>query len=214
MLRARVGALALLLGAGPVLPAPSAAAGGFYRYVDAAGVTHFTDAPAERGYQKVELPPPSKVRFNRYPGGGEAGARAAGGASLKGQALDSLIAEVARQHGVSSALVKAVIAAESAFDPGAVSEKGAQGLMQLMPGTAELMGVEDPFEPRQNVKGGVRYLRHLLDRFGDTVHAVAAYNAGPETVDRHGGIPPYPETQAYVRRVMSYYHRYHGDLLP
>jgi soluble lytic murein transglycosylase-like protein len=184
---------------------------GVYRYVDEDGVVHFTDAPADPRFRKVSLPT-SRVRLNYYPS-----SRPTLGADRTsiqaGADYDPLIAELALIHGVPAALVKAVIKAESAFNAKAVSSKGAQGLMQLMPSTADMLGVEDPLEPRDNVGGGIRYLRQLLDRFGDPVWAVAAYNAGPEAVDRYGGIPPYPETQQYVRQVMAYYRKYHGDLL-
>ncbi|CAG0981013.1 membrane-bound lytic murein transglycosylase E [Myxococcaceae bacterium] len=201
--------LALFAGApGPALGA------GVYRYVAPDGSVHFTDAPTDPRFRPVQIPT-SRVRFNRFPTAklraGDLSA-ATGRRSTREQ-YDALIAEVARLYDVPAALVKAVIHAESRFDPAAVSSKGAQGLMQLMPGTADMMGVEDPLEPRENLRGGVRYLRQLLDRFGDPVWAVAAYNAGPEAVDRHGGIPPYPETREYVRRVMTYYRDY-GDLLP
>jgi soluble lytic murein transglycosylase len=199
-------ALALLwLLLGPVGPA---AASGLYRYVDAAGVTHFTDAPADPRFRKMSLPT-NRVRLNYYPSPLQASSRTLAAR----EEYDLLISELARSHGVPAALVKAVIRAESAFNARAISSKGAQGLMQLMPGTADMLGVEDPLEPRDNVGGGIRYLRQLLDRFGDPVWAVAAYNAGPEAVDRYGGIPPYPETQQYVRQVMTYYRKYHGDLL-
>jgi soluble lytic murein transglycosylase-like protein len=97
-----------------------------------------------------------------------------------------------------------VVKAESNFDPTAVSGAGAAGLMQLMPGTAASLGVEDVFNPEQNVEGGVRLLRQLLDRYqGNVVYALAAYNAGPGAVDRYGGVPPYRETQTYVPRVLG-----------
>jgi soluble lytic murein transglycosylase len=106
-------------------------------------------------------------------------------------------------------LVKAVIRAESAFDMQAVSPKGAVGLMQLMPGTSRDLGVMNPYDPYQNLDGGVRYLRMMMDRFNNNVaFALAAYNAGPEAVQRHGGIPPYEETQTYVRKVLEFYSRY------
>jgi soluble lytic murein transglycosylase-like protein len=127
---------------------------------------------------------------------------------------DGLIGLTAREHEIEPALIKAVIAAESNFDPEAVSRKGAQGLMQLMPVTATRLGVEDPLRPTENVRGGTRYLRLMLDRYGDVERAVAAYNAGPAAVDRFGGVPPYPETQDYVRRVLTYYRHYHGDFSP
>jgi soluble lytic murein transglycosylase len=124
---------------------------------------------------------------------------------------DSLILRAARSQRLEPALVKAVIAAESDFNPRAVSRAGALGLMQLMPRTAERMGVDDALQPEQNVHGGTRYLRAMLDRYRDLSHALAAYNAGPKAVDRYRGIPPYKETQAYVARVLDYYHGYHPE---
>lgn len=124
-------------------------------------------------------------------------ARAEGG-------FDALILEAARRNGISADLVHAVIRAESDYDPHCRSHAGAMGLMQLMPGTARALGVTDPWDAAQNVQGGARYLREQLDRFGDISLALAAYNAGPGAVQRHGGIPPYAETQAYVRRVQRY----------
>jgi peptidoglycan DL-endopeptidase CwlO len=114
-----------------------------------------------------------------------------------------LFEDAGTTHGVSPALLAAVARQESGFDPRAVSPAGAQGLMQLMPGTADGLGVTDPFDPAQAVDGAARLLRTLLDRFGGTELALAAYNAGPGAVLRYGGIPPYPETQAYVRSVLS-----------
>jgi hypothetical protein len=114
------------------------------------------------------------------------------------------IRETAARYGVSPRLVQSVIRVESAFNPLAVSRKGARGLMQLMPDTARALGVQDSFDPRQNIDGGVRHLRGLLDRYaGDLVRAVAAYNAGAGAVDQHGGIPPFPETQQYVQKVLQ-----------
>lgn len=117
--------------------------------------------------------------------------------------FEALITAAARRHGLPVQLVKAVIWAESNFDPNAVSAAGAKGLMQLMDATAEALGVEDSFDPAQNIEGGTAYLRQLLDRYGSVALALAAYNAGPGTVDRYGGIPPYTETQTYVRRVLE-----------
>ena len=114
------------------------------------------------------------------------------------------IQEIAARHGVDPALVHAVIRAESAFNPWAVSRKGAQGLMQLMPRTASALGVRDSFNPRENIEGGVRHLRYLLDRYpGNVSLALAAYNAGEGAVDYYGGIPPYPETQQYVQKILQ-----------
>jgi hypothetical protein len=120
--------------------------------------------------------------------------------------LEALIFKYAQVYGVDPSLVRAVMRHESGFNAGAVSPKGAQGLMQLMPGTAALMGVNNPFDPEQNIAGGVGYLRRCLDRFGHNVPlAVAAYNAGPESVARCAGIPPYAETQLFVQNVMGTY---------
>jgi soluble lytic murein transglycosylase-like protein len=114
-----------------------------------------------------------------------------------------IIKEAADRYGVAEDLIAAVIEAESQFNPRAVSRRGAQGLMQLMPDTAASLGVEDPFSPRENIHGGVRHLRSLLDRFDNNVPlALAAYNAGHVAVINHGGIPPYPQTRAYVSRIL------------
>ncbi len=119
--------------------------------------------------------------------------------------LGVLVRTVSRRYGVDEALVAAVVRAESGFDPRAVSRVGAMGLMQLMPGTAADMEVADPFDPEQNLEGGVRYLKWMMERFpGRLDLALAAYNAGPAAVDRYGGVPPFPETRSYVRRVMAF----------
>jgi len=121
-----------------------------------------------------------------------------------------IIKEAADRYGVSEALIAAVIEAESQFNPRAVSRRGAQGLMQLMPDTAASLGVEDPFSPRENIHGGVRHLRSLMDRFDNNVPlALAAYNAGHVAVIHHRGIPPYPQTRAYVNRILRQLER--GD---
>jgi soluble lytic murein transglycosylase-like protein len=119
--------------------------------------------------------------------------------------LAPLIDPTAERYKVDSRLVAAVIWVESSGDPNAVSRKGAKGLMQLMPDTARKLGVDDVLDPGQNVDGGVRYLREQLDRHGDLSLALAAYNAGPTAVARHGGVPPYPETKKYIRRVLEVY---------
>lgn len=117
--------------------------------------------------------------------------------------IGELIERVAQEEGVDEALIRAVVQVESGGNPNAVSPKGAMGLMQLMPRTAEAMGVSNPFDPEQNLRGGVRLLRGLLTQFGDVRLALAAYNAGGPAVRRHGGIPPYAETQKFVQRVMD-----------
>jgi soluble lytic murein transglycosylase-like protein len=118
--------------------------------------------------------------------------------------FDPQIKMEADRQGVAPELLRAVISAESAFVPCAVSDKGAMGLMQLMPGTAQAMGVSDPMDPADNLRGGVRYLGQLLERYGgDLTLALSAYNAGPALVDKYGGIPPIPETQNYVREILK-----------
>ena len=123
--------------------------------------------------------------------------------------IDYIIKDKADKYNLDEILIKAVIKAESGFNPNAVSKAGASGLMQLMPGTARGLGVEDIFDVEQNIEGGAKYLRGMLDRFdGDKSLALAAYNAGPNAVKRYGGIPPYQETQNYVKRVLSYERNY------
>ncbi len=125
-----------------------------------------------------------------------------------GTDLRSLAIATARKHGLDPGLVLAVVGVESAFHPEAVSSKGAQGLMQLMPGTAASLGVEDAFDPIQNLDGGVRHLGSLLTLYGgDVSRALAAYNAGEGAVARHGGIPPFKETREYVKKVLERYER-------
>jgi hypothetical protein len=150
-------------------------------------------------------------------GGGEVGVAAT---ELRGVVPDEVLEEVvptaggkdlaamaiaaARRHSLDPDLVQAVVAVESGFRPDAVSPKGAQGLMQLMPYTARALGVKDTFDPAANLDGGTRYLRALIQRYGgDVPRALAAYNAGAGAVARHGGVPPYPETLAYVRKVLE-----------
>jgi soluble lytic murein transglycosylase-like protein len=120
--------------------------------------------------------------------------------------LREIAAAAARRHGLDPELVVAVVSVESGFRPEAVSPKGAQGLMQLMPRTAASLGVEDAFDPAQNLDGGARHLGQLLTLYGgDVARALAAYNAGEGAVQRHGGVPPYRETRAYVKKVLEQY---------
>lgn len=190
------GGLLLLLA-----PALEARAGGIYRYIDADGVVHFSDAPRDGRYTRVKRVRHEGIAISPTP--------ITRGPSERG--YDLLIRQIAQRHRVQPALVKAVIAAESNFKPDAVSRVGAQGLMQLMPQTAAALGVERPFGVVENIDGGVRYLRAMLDRYGDLTRALAAYNAGPTAVDRYRGVPPYRETQAYVKRVLQYYRGYRSE---
>ena len=138
-------------------------------------------------------------------------AAANGPAPIPPEEIDQLVQQNANIWQVDPALIKSVIANESSFNANATSPVGAQGLMQLMPETAATLGVRNPYDPAQNVAGGTRYLRSLLDRFnGDTRLAVAAYNAGPNAVEKYGDVPPYAETQNYVQNVLGSLERYRG----
>ncbi|MGA9884491.1 MAG: lytic transglycosylase domain-containing protein [Candidatus Acidiferrales bacterium] len=126
--------------------------------------------------------------------------------------MEQIVREAAERHDLDPALVKAVISTESSWNPYAVSPKGAMGLMQLVPATAERFGVGNPYDPAQNVEGGTAYLKELLDRYhGDLKKSLAAYNAGPSAVDASGGVPWYPETRRYVRKVTNAYYRSDAD---
>jgi soluble lytic murein transglycosylase len=169
-----------------------------YMYRDTRGGLHFSNAPAEPQYRYYM----SDVFWTagRPKGWGPRWAD-----PQRHKAYDNIIRTAAQRHQIDEALVKAVIRAESDFVPDAVSPKGALGLMQLMPATARLRGVWKAFEPSQNVEGGVRHLRYLLDRYSGNLRlALAAYNAGEAAVDRNGGVPPYPETIEYLARVMRF----------
>lgn len=192
---------AWLLAAFAALALSRAADAQIYVYKDEFGRSYFTDAPPHDGYEAYR--PKGTLK------------RRATVTKVSAEALrsyDLAIRRASRQHGISAALVKAVIAAESGFDPLAESSKGARGLMQLMPATADELGVADAYDPWQNIDGGTRYLCTMIDRFpGELELALAAYNAGPETVRQYQGMPPYKETRGYVKRVLSLYKKYHAD---
>ena len=167
-----------------------------YMYIDTDGVMHFTNAPtaSDRDYrvyikEKSTYSPSSFYSSDKY---------------------DDLISQASRQFGVDSRLVKAIIKAESDFNPRAVSKKGAMGLMQIMPENFQHLDIQDPFNPRENILGGTRYFKYLYDRFdGKLALSLAAYNAGPTAVDNYNKtIPPYQETEQYVQRVLAYYRNY------
>ena len=185
----------------------SPASADIYRYVDANGVVHFTNAPQ---YTSV----PNKKSWNFYRK--EVRPGSVGSDGMLVHSYRDIIRQNARAYRLEEALVKAVIKAESNYNPQSLSSKGAQGLMQLIPSTARLVNVADPFDPAENIRGGSNYLRLMLDQFnGNLDLALAAYNAGPNAVQRHGGIPPYEETRNYVQRVRRYLEQYRrsGDTI-
>jgi soluble lytic murein transglycosylase-like protein len=190
--RTGIGVLASLALVGP-------AGASTYRFVDEAGTVHYTNAPDNPRYRQVPGFPKGRppVTLN---------ARSVSPRTRATQPYAELIREAADRHRVDARLVEAVVTAESAGNPRAVSRKGARGLMQLMPQRAALLGVRDSFDPRQNIEGGTRHLRDLLERYrGNLTLALAAYNAGEDAVRTYSGIPPYAETQEYVRRVRALY---------
>jgi soluble lytic murein transglycosylase-like protein len=181
----------------------SAAHADIYSFIDETGVTHYSNVPDDPRFSlfartPMDHPVAQNVSLVDW--------------KKRADALAGLIESTAQRRAVHPALLKAVVAAESAFDAHAVSRAGAQGLMQLLPQTARRYGVADPFDPAANLDGGARYLSDLLKRYHNNLAlALAAYNAGEEAVERHGGkIPPYAETQAYVPTVLKLYRRFLG----
>ena len=177
-----------------------------YKHRNADGSVTFSDAPIENGvvtrtsYKAVLRKP---VVANPCRG------LTIAQLDAKGRKLDTWFAQAEQRHGVAASLLKAVARAESCFDPKAVSSAGAKGLMQLMPPTAKAMGVADIFNTRQNLEGGARYLAAMLSRYSNNTElALAAYNAGPGNVDRYNGIPPFKETERYIRSVKAFRLRY------
>jgi soluble lytic murein transglycosylase len=161
-----------------------------YKFVDGNGVTHFTNIPRGDEYRKV-------ISASTEQSGGS---------------FDPIIQQKSRKYDIDPSIIRALISAESSWDVHAISNKGAIGLMQLMPATARDMKIKNPFDPEQNIEGGTRYLRMLLDRFnGNMELAVAAYNAGPAAVEKSGGIPLFSETRKFVRNVISSYRKKSDD---
>lgn len=169
-----------------------------YKYVDEEGVLHLTNVPTDHKVNYVLILKEKRILFQ---------------ANLDVTKYDELINKAANKFKLDSALIKAIIKAESNFNHRAVSRVGAQGLMQLMPKTASSMNVEDSFHPGKNIEGGARYLRYLLNTYkGNLDLALAAYNAGEKAVAKYNyNIPPYRETQNYVKRVYSFYKSYNGE---
>jgi hypothetical protein len=178
-----------------IIMAAGIARADIYKHVDNEGVLHLTNVPSDPNVKYVMIMREKRILFQP---------------DLDVNKYDYLITKAADKYKLDSALIKAVIKAESNFNHKAVSPVGAQGLMQLMPATASSMQVEDSFHPEKNIEGGARYLRYLLNTYkGDLTLALAAYNAGEKAVAKYNyNVPPYRETQNYVKRVMSFYRSY------
>jgi soluble lytic murein transglycosylase-like protein len=202
LLKCAIGQIAVLIGLLLLAhPLGDRARAEVWVFEDSQGRLHFSDTPQHSGYRRMARAEKRPAREHRV-------VHVSGVSSH----WDRAIARAGRRYSVDPGLVKAVIHVESRFDTTAVSPKGALGLMQLMPRTAALVGVDDAFDPWQNISGGTRYLGYLLKRFkGDLELSLAAYNAGESTVRRYGGMPPYRETQRYVKRVLDLRRRYDAD---
>jgi hypothetical protein len=168
-------------------------------------------ATAAHGDVFVVTQPDGSLKIVNVPGMGGAGARVPDAPAARREQYWPQVQQTSKAHGVDPALVDLMIRMESGYNPKAVSPKGARGIMQLMPSTASMYGVKNVFDPGENLRGGIRYLRDLLERFGSNVtYALAAYNAGPEAVERHGGVPPYQETRNYVAAILGAYNGHGG----
>ena len=175
---------------------------GIYKYVDENGVIHFTNCPRDPQFKLY-------IRDSKDDPGLPGSSSGTAYVIKDNSSYDPLISELCQKHGVDFALIKAIIRAESGFNPIAVSRKGARGLMQLMPETAQRVNVSNPFNPRENIEGGVRHFKYLLSLFNNDLKlSLAAYNAGENLVSQLGAIPPYRETIDYVQRVMDFYQSY------
>ena len=183
----------ILLAVTAIVTAATPVGAEVYKRTASDGTVYFTNIQPNPSYQRAVFTP-APARGSQRP------------ASADREVYSQEIAEAAARYAVPERLIWAVIRVESGFDHRAVSRKGARGLMQLMPETAAILGVRDAFNPRENIHGGVRHLRGLMERFRHNLHhAIAAYNAGEKAVFAYGGVPPYPETRDYVARVMRFY---------
>jgi len=182
---------AVILTLGGLIGWAASAAGEVYQFIDSAGVVHFSNVPTDPRFRQIRVPAPIiPVRI---------------------EDIHETILSASRQYRVDPDLVKAVIKVESDFDPRAVSNAGAMGLMQLMPATASTLDVQNPFNPSENISGGVKLLSYLLGRFnGDLTLALAAYHAGEKTVNRYRQVPPIEKTHRYIQKVLAAYKTYRG----
>ncbi len=175
-----------------------------YSYTDKNGVKHFTNVPNSDKYKLFIPEQTGRIYYNRGVGYPRFSSRA-----INSKAFDPIIEQASVRYGLDRALIKAVISAESAFNSQAVSPKGAKGLMQIMPENYSSLNIADPFNPSQNIMGGSKYLKQMLEVHNKNLEfALAAYNAGPEAVRKHEGIPPYDETRNYVFKVKALYRQY------
>lgn len=189
---------------------PSVAHSDIYKYVDKDGVVHFTDSPTSKKYRLVYKDSRINVRLKKASYAYAYPAPLSKSAFTSAAAYDHIIKNASSKYNIHTSLLKAMIKAESNFNPYAVSPKGAMGLMQLMPQTARELSVVNPYDPQENILAGTRYMRYLLDCFGGNLNlALAAYNSGKENVLKYGyAIPPFPETISYVRSVLYYYNSF------
>ena len=163
-----------------------------YMFIDSEGVVHFTNVPTSSNYKLYIEERPKKIQQ-----------------PVSTKKYDAVIRKAHQRYGIDFSLIKAVIKVESGFNPKAVSKKGAKGLMQIMPANFRSLAVDDPFDPSQNIMGGTLYLHRLFKRYANQLPLVlAAYNAGPDAVDRYNRIPPFKETRNYVKKVMKAYSQY------
>ena len=195
--KSKIGYLFIGIIVGLLLVKPRVGYADIYLHIDKDGVMHFTNTPveSEKSTVRYRFFRKEKIRQKRQ--------------KKYFDNIDKYITEAAKYHNVSFSLIKAMIKVESDFNPKAISHKGAMGLMQIMPFNFKKLSITDPFDPWENIMGGVSYLKDMLNKFnGDLTLSLAAYNAGPNAVDKYGSVPPYPETIDYVDKVLKFYSFY------